>query len=84
MPYLFPDISAHTAAVPVIAQGRVLDAVTRRDLAGTLDDIADGLGITYAELRSAIDELVSIGWVSLEVLTESLVLRLPEDARVAS
>jgi len=84
MPTPVTDISAQSAAVPVIAQGRVLDAVTRRDLAGTLDDIADGLGITYADLRSAIDELVSIGWISLEVLTETLVLRLPEDARAAS
>ena len=68
----------------VIAEGRVLDAVARRDLAGTLDEIADALGITHDELRLAIDELVSIGWVSLELLAEQLVLSLPEDARVAS
>ena len=69
---------------PVIAEGRVLDAVAGRDLHGTLDDIADGLGISYSDLRCAIDELVKIGWVSLEVLGEGLVLSLPEDARVAS
>ena len=78
------NISSHTAVGPVIAEGRVFDAVARRDLAGTLDEIADALGITYCELRDAIDELVSIGWVSLELLAEKLVLSLPEDARIAS
>jgi hypothetical protein len=78
------DITAYTPVGPVIAEGRVFDAVARRDLAGTLDEIADALGITYGELRVAIDELVSIGWVSLELLAEKLVLSLPEDARIAS
>ena len=36
------------------------------------------------DLRAAIDELVEIRWVSLELVTESLVLSLAEDARVAS
>jgi len=84
MPSTLTNISARSAVGPVIAEGRVLDAVARRDLAGTLDEIADALGITYTELRSAIDELVSIGWVSLELLTERLVLSLAEDARAAS
>jgi len=83
MPHPLTNISSRSAAGPVIAEGRVLDAVARRDLAGTLDEIADALDITYTELRAAIDELVSIGWVSLELLTERLVLSLPEDARVA-
>jgi hypothetical protein len=69
---------------PVIAEGRVLDAVAGRDLRGTLDDIADTLGISYGDLRSAIDELVKIGWVTVEVMSEGLILSLPEDARVAS
>ena len=49
-----------------------------------VDDIADSLGISYGDLRSAIDELTKIGWVNLELLSEGLVLSLPEDARVAS
>jgi hypothetical protein len=84
MPSPLTDIAARTAAGSVIAEGRVFDAVARCDLAGTLDEIADDLRITHAELRPAIDELVSIGWVSLELLAETLVLSLPEDARVAS
>jgi hypothetical protein len=76
--------SLQTPLGPVIAEGRVLDAVAGRDLRGTLDDIADSLGITYGDLRAAIDELVKIRWVSVELLSEGLVLSLPEDARVAS
>jgi DNA-binding IclR family transcriptional regulator len=84
MPSPLTDISARATAGSVIAEGRVLDAVARRDLAGTIDEIADALGIVHAELRPAIDELVSIGWVSLELMAEKLVLSLPEDARAAS
>ena len=76
--------SIHTPLGPVIAEGRVLDAVAGRDLSGTLDDIAENLGISYGDLRAAIDELVKIRWVSIELLSEGLVLSLPEDARVAS
>lgn len=83
MPSHLTDITGLAPVGPVIAEGRVFDAVARRDLAGTLDEIADALGITHAELRAAIDELVRIGWVSLDLLTESLVLSLPEDARAA-
>lgn len=84
MPSHLTNISASVAVGPVIAEGRVLDAVARRDLAGTLDEIAEALGITDTELRAAIDELVAIGWLTLELLAEKLVLSLPEDARVAS
>jgi hypothetical protein len=84
MPSPLKDISLQTPLGPVIAEGRVLDAVAGRDLRGTLDDIADALGISYGDLRAAIDELVKIRWVSLELLTEGLVLSLAEDARVAS
>jgi hypothetical protein len=84
MPSPLPEISTQTPLGPVIAEGRVLDAVAGRDLRGTLDDIADSLGISDGDLRSAIDELTRIGWVSLELLSEGLVLSLPEDARVAS
>jgi len=84
MPFPLSDITAKTPVGPVIAEGRVFDAVARRDLAGTLEEIADSLGISYCELRSAIDELVKIGWVTLDLLAEQLVLSLPEDARVAS
>jgi hypothetical protein len=79
----YSDFSNQTPLGPVIAEGRVLDAVARRDLAGTIDEIADGLGLSYGEVRSAIDELVSIGWVTLDLSAECLVLSLPEDARVA-
>ena len=84
MPSPIPTISVQTPLGPVIAEGRVLDAVAGRDLRGTLDDIADTLGITYGDLRSAIDELVKIRWVTMELAAEGLVLSLPEDARVAS
>lgn len=77
------DATVHTL-VPVIAEGRVLDAVAGRDLRGTLDDIADALDLSYDDLRAAIDALTAIGWVTLELLGEALVLRLPEDARAAS
>ena len=84
MPSPLVDISVQAPLGPVIAEGRVLDAVAGRDLQGTLDDIAESLGINYGDLRPAIDEPVTIGWVSLELLAEGLVLSLPEDARVAS
>lgn len=84
MPSPIMDLTAQTPLGPVIAEGRVLDAVAGHDLCGTLDDIADSLDISYGELRAAIDELVKIGWVTLEVLGEGLVLSLPEDARAAS
>ena len=84
MPSPLMDIAFQSPLGPVIAEGRVLDAVAGRDLRGTLDDIAEALGISYGDLRAAIDELVRIGWVCLELLAEGLVLTLPEDARVAS
>lgn len=84
MPSPLKELTIHTPLGPVIAEGRVLDAVAGRDLRGTIDDIADTLGISYGDLRLAIDELVKIGWVSVELMSESLVLSLPEDARVAS
>ena len=84
MPSPLTDISLQSPLGPVIAEGRVLDAVAGRDLRGTLDDIAETLDISYSDLRAAIDELVRIGWVCLELLAEGLVLSLPEDARVAS
>ena len=84
MPSPLKDLSIQAPLGPVIAEGRVLDAVAGRDLRGTLDEIADTLDISHSDLRAAIDELVKIGWVNLEVLAESLVLSLPEDARVAS
>jgi len=77
------DNSLHTLA-PVIAEGRILDAVAGHDLRGTLDDIADTLGVSYNDLRDAIDELTAVGWLVLELMGEALVLRLPEDARAAS
>ncbi|MCC7369951.1 MAG: hypothetical protein IT306_16110 [Chloroflexi bacterium] len=80
-----PDFSVQISLGPIIAEGRVLDAVAGRDLCGTLDDIADALGISYGDLRTALDELVSIGWVSLDLRRDGLiVLSLPEDARAAS
>jgi hypothetical protein len=84
MPTPLLDISFHTPLGPVIAEGRVLDAVAGRDLHGTLDDISDTLGISHDDLRAAIDELVKIRWVSLELVADGLVLSLAEDARVAS
>jgi hypothetical protein len=80
-----PDFSVQIPLGPIIAEGRVLDAVAGGDLCGTLDDIADALGITYSDLRSALDELVGIGWVTLDLHAEGrILLSLPEDARAAS
>ncbi len=85
IPNTSPDFSVQIPLGPVIAEGRVLDAVAGSDLCGTLDDIADALGITYNDLRTALDELVGIGWVTLDLHTEGrILLSLPEDARVAS
>jgi DNA-binding MarR family transcriptional regulator len=83
--YPAPDFSVQIPLGPIIAEGRVLDAVAGSDLCGTLDDIADALGITYNDLRTALDELVAIGWVTLDLHTEGrILLSLPEDARAAS
>jgi hypothetical protein len=83
--YPAPDFSVQIPLGPIIAEGRVLDAVAGSDLCGTLDDIADALGITYNDLRSALDELIGIGWVTLDLHTEGrILLSLPEDARAAS
>ena len=46
MPSPLQDSSLQTPLGPVIAEGRVLDAVAGRDLRGTLDDIAETLGIS--------------------------------------
>jgi hypothetical protein len=84
-PFPSPDVSVQTPLGPVIAEGRVLDAVAGNDLRGTLDELADALRISFDDLRAAIDVLVKIGWVTLELHSEGLVvLSLPEDARVAS
>jgi hypothetical protein len=83
--YPSPDLSVQIPLGPIIAEGRVLDAVAGDDLCGTLDDIADALGISYSDLRCALDELVGIGWVTLDLHSEGrIVLSLPEDARAAS
>jgi len=47
----------------IIAEGRILDAVVARDLHGTVDQLADGLGISASQLRAAISALGAIGWV---------------------
>jgi hypothetical protein len=78
-----PEILAQPPLGPVIAEGRVLDAVAGCDLTGTLDELADALGVSYSDLRTAIDELAAIRWITVDVLPEGLILSLPEDARVA-
>ena len=47
----------------IVAEGRVLDAVATRDLRGTVDQIAAGLGISASHLRAAISAHGEIGWV---------------------
>jgi hypothetical protein len=81
---LLNAVSVHEPLGPVVAEGRVLDAVAGTDLHGTLDDIAETLGVSYADLRAAIDVLVGIKWVDVELFAEGLVLRLPDDARVTN
>ena len=83
--YPSPEFSVQIPLGPIIAEGRVLDAVAGHDLSGTLDDIADALGISYSDLRSALDEFIGIGWVTLDLYAEGrIILSLPEDARAAS
>jgi hypothetical protein len=60
---LFPSPSREPATI--VAEGRVLDALTMRDLRGTVDQIADRLGISAGNLRAAISELGAIGWVEI-------------------
>jgi hypothetical protein len=58
---LFPPRSHESSSI--VAEGRVLDAVAARDLRGTVDQIAEGLGISASHLRAAITSLGEIGWV---------------------
>lgn len=84
-PHKRAGVAASTPIGPVVAEGRVLDAVTGHELRGTLDDLADSLGITYDDLRVAIDELAAIGWVTVELSLDGYVrLILPADLRFAS
>jgi DNA-binding IclR family transcriptional regulator len=46
-----------------VAEGRVLDAVAARDLRGSIEQIADALGISASHLRAAVSSLGEIGWV---------------------
>ncbi len=58
---LFAPRPLETASI--VAEGRVLDAVAARDLRGTIEQIADSLGISASHLRAAISSLGEIGWV---------------------
>ena len=65
---LLPSQAPETSAI--VAEGRVLDAVAARDLRGTVDQIADRLGISASHLRAAISELAAIGWVETTYQTD--------------
>lgn len=79
------DADLSTPIGPLVAEGRVLDAVTGQELRGTLDELAERLEISYDDLRVAIDELAAIGWITVDLLPEGyIVLGLPEDLRFAS
>jgi hypothetical protein len=69
-----------TAAI--VAEGRALDAVATHPLHGAVDEIAGLLGLTIAQLRAAVAELSSIGWVDVTQGSDgTLLLDLPGDAR---
>jgi hypothetical protein len=53
---------AHESSA-IVAEGRVLDAVAARDLRGSIEQIADALGISASHLRAAVSSLGEIGWV---------------------
>ena len=62
---------------PLVAQGRVLDAVLEAtELRGTLADLAGRLNVLVADLRAAIGELTAVGWIAVETgARRELVLR---------
>jgi len=66
----------------IVAEGRVLDAVAAQDLRGTVEQIAEALGVSVGQLRTAVTELSSIGWVEATYQRDGgLVLCLPGDLR---
>lgn len=78
-----PSVAAELG--PLIAEGRILDSVTRRDLRGSYEEIAAPLGVTVRDLQLALEELARIAWVEVERLSEQEVLvRLAEDARTTA
>jgi DNA-binding IclR family transcriptional regulator len=58
-----PIFAPRSQESSIVAEGRVLDAVAARDLRGTIDQIADSLGLSASHLRAAISALGAIGWV---------------------
>jgi len=70
-PAVFPEIfTPRLAAVelgPLVAQGRVLDAVADGSvLRGSHAEIANRLGVQPEDLIAALDELAEIGWLTLD------------------
>ena len=66
----------------IVAEGLILDAVSLQALLGTADEIASVLGLGRDELRAAIAELASIGWVVVTRLGDGmLTVELASDAR---
>jgi DNA-binding IclR family transcriptional regulator len=66
----------------IVAEGRVLDAVATEAMRGTIEEIASTLGLSVGQLRAAVAELASIGWVEVTQLSDGAVfLDLPGDAR---
>jgi hypothetical protein len=83
-PATLPPVTGQRApeTAAIVAEGRVLDAVATHPLHGTLDEIASLLGLTVPQLRAAVIELSSIGWVEVtQNSDDTLLLDLPGDAR---
>jgi len=80
-------MSPEIPAVPmepeaIVAEGRVLDAVAAHDLRGTVEQLADVLGVSARQFRDAVSALSSIGWVEATYQGDGgLVLCLPGDLR---
>jgi len=71
-----------TEPAAIVAEGRVLDAVAASALSGTVDEIADTLGLSVNLFRAAVTELASIGWVEVTQSSDgALSLDLAGDAR---
>jgi len=79
-PTRFQSTGSESAAI--VAEGRVLDAVATEAMHGTLEEIATMLGLSVNQLRAAVTELASIGWVEVTQRSDgALSLDLALDAR---
>ena len=82
-PEVFIPRLAPVEAGPLVAQGRVLDALAGGTvLRGSLRRMARNLGVRAADLTAAVRELTAIGWVARGTGTDGCpTIRWADDAR---